>query len=87
MHQHPLLRQVLVDHLVDSVKPPECELDRSAVESDHTHHILVDEVHPVFSLECFNSFQGLLQRFFYLKVSPSFFLCTSPLCISNTRYL
>ena len=40
-HHHQLVCQVLEDHHVDMVKPPKGELDRPAVEPDHTHHILI----------------------------------------------
>ena len=42
---------MLADHPVNSVKPPDGDLDGSAVEEDDTHHVLVDEVYPISGLE------------------------------------
>ena len=60
-HQHPLSGQMLADHHVHPVKPPDGELDRPAVETDHTHHVLIDVVDPIPRLKDFDSSCGFFQ--------------------------
>ena len=79
---------MLSDNSVDPVNPPDGELDGPAVESDHTHRILIDELNPIPRLKYINSLVG--SSCFSLIRSSSFvnisFIAMSPF-ISNSRYL
>ena len=82
---------MLKDQHIRSVEHPECELDESPVEPDHTHRILIDEQDPIPGVEYRFSWWFLLLSRLFLPVSSSFFivsfLSTSPFLISNPRYL
>ena len=71
---------MLADRLVESVKPPECELDRPTEEPDDSHHILVDVLNPIPGLEDFNPFEGFFQLLIYPDSSFSLicFITTTP---------
>ena len=88
-HQHSLACQVLSDHLIDSVKPPEGELDRPTVEPDHRHHVLVDEVDPVPGVKHSTLLVGSSNVFLIISSCLVIisFLSTAPFLISNPRYL
>ena len=51
LHKQTLLREVLPDKHVHSVKPPEGELDWPAVKPDHTHDVLIDVLDPISCFE------------------------------------
>ena len=68
---------MLADNLIDSDKPPEGELDRPAVEPDHTQDDLIYEVDPVPGLKDINSLGRLFLFFFnpFFKLLHHFFPC------------